>query len=519
MSDQNSPEELVRSLLKHVGEDTEREGLLDTPKRVVKSYERLFSGYKQKPEDVLTVFGDEHYDEMIVVEDIEFYSTCLPGYQLVNRVGGAKRIREVNVGDKLWTLDKGIPVQTEIKKVSTHKADSLVEICFYNGKRIRVTPDHPLKSEEAWVEAGKVKPGDEIEYVNPQTLCKRTYDLKLNYGFGYVLGAIASDGSIQDSRRVCFEVNDKSFAEKYKKSLKEAFNIDTEVENIWKPSGFLDKVIPQYRVRFVSSQIAKRLLNFFKLPLTLGSRSKTKLFHFPKVVLYSKDVMQGFLDGYIDGDGCVSGKSGGHEIISSNKVFLKELADVLQTHVMKRQRDIYSIYVSKKWHQAGWYGKHGFKQQEVSIPLGESSFARVKSVERIDKPVKVFSLKCAPYPTFLVSGILTHNCEHHMLPFIGRAHVGYIPNGKIIGLSKIPRLVEMYARRLQNQERMTNQIAHALNKILQPKGVGVIVEARHLCMMARGVEKQKSEVCTSSMLGLFKKELNTRNEFLRHVGR
>lgn len=110
-------------------------------------------------------------------------------------------------------------------------------------------------------------------------------------------------------------------------------------------------------------------------------------------------------------------------------------------------------------------------------------------------------------------------CEHHMLPFIGRAHVGYIPNGKIIGLSKIPRLVEIYARRLQNQERMTNQIAHALNEILAPKGVGVIVEAKHLCMMARGVEKQKSEVVTSSMLGLFKKELNTRNEFLRLVGR
>ena len=110
-------------------------------------------------------------------------------------------------------------------------------------------------------------------------------------------------------------------------------------------------------------------------------------------------------------------------------------------------------------------------------------------------------------------------CEHHMIPFFGKAHVGYIPNGKIIGLSKMPRLVEMYARRLQNQERLTNQVAKALNEIISPKGVGVIIEAKHLCMMARGVEKQKSEVVTSSMLGLFKKELNTRNEFLRHVGR
>ncbi len=110
-------------------------------------------------------------------------------------------------------------------------------------------------------------------------------------------------------------------------------------------------------------------------------------------------------------------------------------------------------------------------------------------------------------------------CEHHLLSFFGKAHVGYIPDGKIIGLSKIPRLVEIFARRLQNQERLTNQIARGLQDILKPKGVGVIIEAQHFCMMARGVEKQSSFVTTSALLGLFKKELNTRNEFLRHVGK
>lgn len=109
-------------------------------------------------------------------------------------------------------------------------------------------------------------------------------------------------------------------------------------------------------------------------------------------------------------------------------------------------------------------------------------------------------------------------CEHHMLPFIGKAHVGYIPNGKIIGLSKLPRLVEIFARRLQNQERLTQQIAHTLQDLLRPRGVGVIIEARHLCMMARGVEKQGSKVSTSSLTGLFKNNLNTRNEFLKLIG-
>jgi GTP cyclohydrolase I len=105
-------------------------------------------------------------------------------------------------------------------------------------------------------------------------------------------------------------------------------------------------------------------------------------------------------------------------------------------------------------------------------------------------------------------------CEHHMLPFIGKAHVAYIPDGKIIGLSKVARIVDAYARRLQVQERLTEQIAGALECGLQPKGVGVVIEARHFCMMMRGVEKQNSSATTSAMLGLFRSDSKTRSEFL-----
>ena len=108
-------------------------------------------------------------------------------------------------------------------------------------------------------------------------------------------------------------------------------------------------------------------------------------------------------------------------------------------------------------------------------------------------------------------------CEHHMLPFFGKAHIAYIPNGKIIGLSKMPRLVEIFSRRLQNQERITTQIAEAIQDMLEPKGVAVILEAKHFCMMARGVEKQMTEVSTSSLRGLFKKDASTRAEFLRLI--
>lgn len=105
-------------------------------------------------------------------------------------------------------------------------------------------------------------------------------------------------------------------------------------------------------------------------------------------------------------------------------------------------------------------------------------------------------------------------CEHHMLPFFGKVHVAYIPNGKVIGLSKIPRLIELFSRRLQIQERLTTQIAETIQKVIQPQGVGVVIEARHLCMMMRGVEKQHSAAVTSSMLGCFRDEQETRQEFL-----
>jgi len=105
-------------------------------------------------------------------------------------------------------------------------------------------------------------------------------------------------------------------------------------------------------------------------------------------------------------------------------------------------------------------------------------------------------------------------CEHHMLPFFGKVHVAYIPNGKVIGLSKIPRLIEIFSRRLQIQERLTTQIAETIQKAIEPQGVGVVIEARHLCMMMRGVEKQHSAAVTSSMLGCFRNEQETRTEFL-----
>ena len=136
--------------------------------------------------------------------------------------------------------------------------------------------------------------------------------------------------------------------------------------------------------------------------------------------------------------------------------------------------------------------------QDAQAAVGEGVFAEAHDHMVMVRDIELYSL-----------------CEHHLLPFFGKAHIAYIPSGRILGLSKLPRLVEVFARRLQVQERLTGQIADAVNEVLQPRGVGVVIEAMHLCMMMRGVEKQNSKTITSALLGSFRDDAKTRDEFLR----
>jgi GTP cyclohydrolase IA len=154
------------------------------------------------------------------------------------------------------------------------------------------------------------------------------------------------------------------------------------------------------------------------------------------------------------------------------------------------------VRTPERVHKAYEHLTRGYREDPQSL-LKKALFTVTYDEMVIVKDVEMFSL-----------------CEHHMLPFFGKVHVAYIPNGKVIGLSKIPRLIEIFSRRLQIQERLTTQIAETIQQAIEPQGVGVVIEARHLCMMMRGVEKQHSAAVTSSMLGCFRHEQETRTEFL-----
>jgi len=170
--------------------------------------------------------------------------------------------------------------------------------------------------------------------------------------------------------------------------------------------------------------------------------------------------------------------------------------------------------------------------REILVRLGEDPDREglTSTPQRVHKAMKFLTKGYQEDPEVLLKGALftvTYDemvivkdiemfslCEHHLLPFFGKVHVAYIPKGRVIGLSKIPRLVELFSRRLQIQERLTTQIAETIQTVIEPQGVGVVIEARHLCMMMRGVEKQHSAAVTSSMLGCFRNEEETRSEFL-----
>jgi GTP cyclohydrolase I len=458
----------TRLLLRLMGEDPHREGLKRTPLRMKRSLQFLTSGYRQDPSTILKrAFANVKHDEMVIVKDIDFYSLCIHGKSIVYTPHGYCFAASVRPGDRLLTVDPATKTltETEVLATSVSKHRERFRIRFSNGRSLILTGDHPVYvRDKGFVPAGELRKGELVLGVHSQSLDRPVYTPRLNYTLGYVLGTIASDGSSDSGRRLRLEVNELAFAKKFAEQMEDAFGIEAHVEPIRKPSGFLGREIPQDRVQVCSSFI--------------------------------REVVRGFLGGDT------------------------------HSHVDHIGNGTSRVYVSKRWFQPrnpakGF--KHGFEPRPQAAHLQRvlaDVMTRVYRVESIIrecatlKSYTMYNFECSPHHSFLANGVLVKNCEHHLLPFFGKCHIAYVPGDKLIGLSKIPRLVDAFAHRLQVQERLTTQIAGALNDQVRPLGVACVIEASHLCLMMRGVQKQNARAVTSSMLGVFRSSDKTRAEFL-----
>ncbi len=512
-------ERAVQQIIEAIGEDPGREGLLGTPRRIAEMYEELFAGLKEDPRELLEVgFDDEDHHEMVIVKDIPFYSMCVPSNQLVDAVGGKKRAADVVVGDWLYTLDHGEVRTTRVVAVSRRPARELVRITPIDSTPFFVTPEHPIMTLDGWRPAGELTDNDRVEWTHPRQFVRRRDPVVEGYDLGYALGAVAADASIQDGRRISLCVRDREYARRFARSFGHAFGRIPEIDPVKVPSGFSGRPVQMYRVRVVSSYIAGLMLNWFRCE---GPTKETRRVRLPRGVLRSRDMTQGFLDGYVDGDGSVLPRPG-RMIIPSNRRFLRELGGVAGSRPSPTGDGPLRLSVSDRWHRPGWFGRRGFMPVSEAYDVRDSRWVKIAKVERAyadgTKPYAVYTFTCDPYPTFSISGVLTHNCEHHFLPFHGVAHVGYIPQGRILGVSKVARLVEILARRPQVQERLTTQIADFLCQGgLNAAGAGVVIEAEHLCVTMRGIKKPGSKVVTSATRGVFREDARTRAEFFSIV--
>jgi GTP cyclohydrolase I len=307
----------VREILLAIGEDPDRDGLRDTPSRVARAMAEQFAGLGQQPRDVLTTVFDADHDEMVLVRDIEMYSTCVPSRQEVNAVGGQKRAADVAVGDELYTLVDGEVRRTSVVDVSSHQVRELVEVVTERGA-FRVTPDHPVVTPDGWMQAGDAE-GTFIEWTAPRKLCRSRLLPAFGHAFGYVVGAVCADGTV-GKNYVSLVANDQEYAKRFAEALRSSMAIDAQIQPVSRPSGFTKLPTPGFRVRVVSSYLADMMRQY------VGGDANHLRQRLPRVVLHDEETFRGFLDGYIDGDGHRQPRSRGSKIISGNVPFLEEIA-------------------------------------------------------------------------------------------------------------------------------------------------------------------------------------------------
>jgi len=472
-NDESGTDSVIR-LLQYVGEDPNREGLRQTPTRVLKAWREWCSGYGQQPSDVLKTFEDgaENCSEMVVMRGIPVHSNCVVGSTFIETPRGRIPIKYLEDRDWIYTVDPdtlelGL---TRCKNPRVVRRDALLVRVYTDNDTVLCVPDKRILTyERGWVRADELIGGDRLVslYRAPHSNGRDLYVNLLTRKFSRKDTTphmtIASQEQMQEHRIVMHLLKEDP------RALDQHVIVHHLNGETWDndPSNLEMLTIGEHNRRHMK-------LKQHNINGTVESEKRKQL---------------------------AATASGREEVrarrSASVKAYWKNLQANPEAYDARREQTRVGIQASGRNH----------------VVLG---------VEHVPWREDVWCMDVPHTNTFFANGIAVHNCEHHLAPFFGTATIGYIPNGQIIGLSKLVRLTNIFARRLQVQERLTNQIADALYHHiggndpdpLKPRGVGVIIECRHMCMESRGVHAPNTPTTTSALRGAFYDDPRARSEFL-----
>lgn len=489
--------ESVKILLAYIGDDPNRQGLIKTPERVIRAWEKdLGLGYNKKyiQEQTESILGGQFDDgaeeasELIAVKDIPFHSTCLVGSTFIETPRGRIPIQYLRDKDWVYTLDEST-MQLQLTQClnprMTKKDAELVRV-YTDNDSVLCTPDHKfLTYNRGWVEAEFLEGGDRIVSIYRTAYRGGYYDLNPDKD-GKYKGVTYKNGTY---------VTVSSGRKTYRKKL--------SLEGM-KLAG--------------KTSVQEHQLVLY----LLGDK---RIFVEPWYISHHIDE----IPWNNDPSNLIGMTTGEHNSLHrklelhrsrGTKEYEKRVASVIESTKREDVRLKRSISVKNYWESIKKDPKkyeERCQQTRVGIDLKRNHV--VIGIERLAQKEDVWCMDVPETKNFFANGMVVHNCEHHMLPFTGTVSIAYIPKDRILGLSKLVRVVELFSRRLQVQERLTNQIADFINKHCHPIGVGVVVRATHSCMESRGVRSHGTEAVTSALRGEMMDKPEVRDEFLRLVGR
>lgn len=481
------PLEAVQALIKFCGDDPSREGLRDTPERYLKALKEYTIGYECDPAEVMKTFEDgaEGYDELILQKDISFHSMCVTGDTIVDTPAGQRRIRDL-VGKRFWAyaydeVNQRFTVAKAGKVRITRKNAKIWKLTHDHGT-LFATPDHRILTfNRGWVRLDSLMSGDSLVPLN------RRYRKQSGYSFINPEPAKGEgkSGWVQEHRFIFQEIHGY---------LPENIHHHDEDKVNNAPNNLKPMGASQHR-RLHMHRKGKEGRKVIAVNARAGLDQKMAMDEEFAREFHERRV-QGIRDQYAS--------EGGEETRRKRSETLKAF---YQSEEGQQNRAAKAAIMSR--------GRRSGRVRTWNKPSNH----KVISVEPQPGTEDVYCMEVNGFHNFVGNGIVVHNCEHHLAMFNGVVHIGYIPDRRIIGLSKMARLTEIFARRFQVQERLTRQIADAMEEHLKPIGVGVVVEARHSCIECRGIKKVGSSTITSALRGALKEKPEARAEFMSLIAK